>query len=335
MTTKQTPVSYDINTIKSIASSNFNYTIDASIIIILEQMFKELGKTPNLLNSKNRNTNTNSSQTTSFNSRKKNKNMEITDDDEWSRIGTQPVENLKITKLIIAKEGTDASILKLRVSLNKLTDKNYIDIVEKITSILDEIIVINPLDLHKVGNIIFEIASQNRFYSKIYADLFSELISRYSIMNDIFQNNYNEYSRLFDSIEYIESTVDYIKFCDISKINETRKAISLFLVNLTKNGIIQKNNLFEVITKLFKDVLVNLGDSSKVNEINEIVENIVILFDIKLFEDFKEVAVFEDGSSIMFKIRMIAYSKPKEYVGLSIKTKFKMMDLIDGKINKI
>ena len=77
--------------------------------------------------------------------------------------------------------------------------------------------------------------------------------------------------------------------------------------------------------------MVNLGDSSKVNEINEIVENIVILFDIKLFEDFKEVAVFEDGSSIMFNIRLIAHSKPKEFGGLSTKTKFKMLDLLDGK----
>lgn len=328
MTTMLTPVSYDIITIKSIASSKFNYTIDINILNNLEKMFKELGKTTSTLNIKGK---INSSQSSAYNPRKKNKSMEITDDNEWSRVGITPVETLKMTKIIVAKEGTDAFILQLRVNLNKLTNTNYIDIIGKITTILDEIISINPEDLHKVGNIIFEIASQNRFYSKIYADLFSTLISQYSIMNDIFKNNYNEYLRLFDIIEYVESTVDYIKFCDISKINETRKAISLFLVNLTKNGIIQKNNLFEVIVKLFKDVLTNIGDETKVNEVNEIIENIVILFDLNLFEDFKDLEVFENGSSIMFNIRLIAHSKPKEFGGLSTKTKFKMLDLLDGK----
>lgn len=42
-------------------------------------------------------------------------------------------------------------------------------------------------EMIKVSSTIFDIASTNRFYSKIYAELYSELIKKYEIMRETFE----------------------------------------------------------------------------------------------------------------------------------------------------
>ena len=79
-----------------------------------------------------------------------------------------------------------------------------------------------------------------------------------------------------------------------------------------------------------------LSDKNKANNIDEITENIVILFDKNLFTNFDEIKnkpIFEDGTSLWNKFNVIADSKQNEYLGLSTKTKFKYMYDLSWKIN--
>jgi hypothetical protein len=62
----------------------------------------------------------------------------------------------------------------------------------KIIEILDKLIAENITadDMSRFSSIIFEIASNNRFYSKMYAELYSDLSSKYEMLMDTFETTH-------------------------------------------------------------------------------------------------------------------------------------------------
>jgi len=150
-----------------------------------------------------------------FKKGKRGKSLEIINEDDWEAIRT-----FQTTK-IDEKNGIDAQIDMVRIFLNKLTDKNYMDMRNKIMEIIDKLCQekMNTEDMSHFSTAIFDIASTNRFYSKIYAELYADLSSKYSIFKSTFEYNFNQFIDLFNNIEYVDSKVDYDKFCVINKIN--------------------------------------------------------------------------------------------------------------------
>jgi hypothetical protein len=268
--------------------------------------------------------------------KRNNKTMEVLNDDDWESLRT--FQTTQIEK----KVGFDAQIDLIRSYLNKLTDKNYDDIKIKIIDVIENI---NNLKLEsnntestsnekdteilKLGTIIFEIASTNRFYSKIYADLYSELINKYDIMKGVFEENLNNYITLFDIIEYVEPNVDYNKFCKINKDNERRKSLSAFFVNLMKNNIIPKDKIITLLHNLLNQLYTNINQDNKKSEVDELTENIALLFRKDLFNDNTISYELIDNMTINELIQKLAHSKSKNYLSLTNKSIFKFMDLID------
>jgi hypothetical protein len=248
------------------------------------------------------------------------------------------VRSFQPTK-IEKKEGVDVKIDLIRSSLNKMTNKNYDDQVVKITDILDTILTheeeedvndindINDEDMIKIGNIIFEIASNNRFYSKLYADLYSVLMSKYDIMKIVFDKNVESFLTLFQEIEYINPEKDYDKFCSINKINERRKALSLFLVNLTLNNILPFDKLSELLLNLMTQILTFIKEENKNNEVDEIIENVVLLYNKQIFTEAeaesKDKKICIDSVPLLEVIQNLANIKSNQYPSLSKKSIFK------------
>jgi len=256
--------------------------------------------------------------------KRNNKSMEIVNDDDWETIRT-----FQTTK-IEQKVGLDIQIDLLRSYLNKMSEKNYVDIKNKIIETIENMMkeIIDNDEMVKLGTIIFEIASTNRFYSKMYADLYSDLINKFHIMEEIFQENFNNFMDLFDTIEYVEPNVDYNKFCKINKDNEKRKALASFFVNLMNNNIISKNKIITIIRNLMDKIYCYINQDNKKNEVDELTENIAILYKKELFNEVNECELI-DNMSIPSIIEKLAHSKCKNYLSLSNKSIFKFMDLID------
>ena len=256
--------------------------------------------------------------------RRGNKSMEVLNEEDWETLRT-----FQKTKLE-EKIGLDAQIDLVRSHLNKMSDKNYIDSKNKIINVIENILKddINNDEMNKLGTIIFEIASNNRFYSKMYADLYCDLIKNFKIMEIIFQENFNNFINLFDNIEYIEPSVDYNKFCKINKDNEKRRALASFFLNLMNNNIISKEKIISIIRNLMHKIYTYINEDNKKNEVDELTENIAILYKKELFN---ENLVYEliDNMSIIEIIEKLAHSKSKNYLSLSNKSIFKFMDLID------
>lgn len=260
------------------------------------------------------------------NKKRRGRANEIVNDEHWEQLRT-----FQVTK-IEEKTGIDNKIDIIRVNLNKMTDKNYNDMRNKIVDIIDNLVHENVTsdDMVRVSTIIFDIASTNRFYSKMYADLYSELLNRYDTLKNTFENNFKKFVELFNVIEYIDPNVNYDKFCEINKCNEKRKALASFYLNIMINGIIDKTQIMLITRNLLDQIYTYISVDDKKNEVDELVETITILYKKDIYENDKGDNYSKiDGYTISEIIEKIAKSKVKDYKSLTNKALFKFMDMIE------
>ena len=251
-----------------------------------------------------------------------NRAVEVLNDDDWESIRTFQAT------VIEQKVGIDAQIDLIRSSLNKMTEKNYGEHSNKIIEILNQLISENVVEteMQRVGNAIFEIASNNRFFSKLYADLYTLLIDKFEIMRAIFAASFNTFLDIFKNIESGNPDTNYENYCKVVKDNERRKSLSAFFVNLTLNNVINRDKLIELTFNLLNQILVFMTEENKKSEVDEIIENISILYNKEWFEDSEERI---DGETFIKTIEKLARSKAKDYPSLSNKSIFKCMDMIE------
>jgi hypothetical protein len=220
------------------------------------------------------------------------------------------------------EDKVESNINKIKTLLNKLTDKSFDEVLKQIDKIVSEI----TDDKDKIGNLIFEIACTNRFYSQLYTNICSFLIKKYDFMKEIFYITYKNYIQMFDKVEYIDPAVNYDKFCENNKLNEKRKTMSLFIINLVKEDILKKEDIQELYVSFISKVIEWKKEDSKKNEITEITENIFILNN--LFSTEIKILSIQNKTIYDWFLEFSKYNL-KEYPGITSKTKFKYMDILN------
>jgi hypothetical protein len=320
-------IRYTLEDFNNLIFNGFNYELPSETLKIISELSLEVGspsyvKTP-IFQKRENPIKTETGNGGGF-KKKKGKNMEINDND-WETLRT-----FQATK-IEERVGINSEIDNIRSELNKITDKNFMDKRDKIMDIIGAIINNStPEDVKRVSTAIFEIASTNRFYSKMYADLYSDIITSYEIMKGVFEESLSNFSELFNVIEYVDPSVDYDKFCKINKDNEKRKALGVFFINLSMNGIIPNTKIISITRNLLAQIYTFISQENKKNEVDELTENVAILYKREMYED-DEAENYDEigGYTITEIIEKIAKSKVKDYKSLTNKTLFKFMDLID------
>jgi len=239
----------------------------------------------------------------------------------------ETIRNFKKTE-IIKKEGIEKEIDSIRLLINKLTEKSYTVIIEKICDTLDELTANKDYDtacMDRIGYAIFNMATSNKFNSNVYAKLCNTLNNKYEFMVPIISNNISEFMKLFDNMVFVDSTENYDKFCDMNIENERRRSMSLFLTSLYKNDVITLDFVFDNIVNIQTKIMDTKNDESKKMENDEFVEN---LFTLITNIDSPESS--DKWNTVLANINDI---KSTKYPGITSKCKFKHMDLIDS-INK-
>ena len=315
---------YSLDQIENISFNGFNYTVPEKTMNVISSLASQVGspsydKTP--VFKKRETPQPHKDNATPYREKRKH-GKEIVNDDDWESIRT-----FQTTKLE-TKTGVEGDFDTIRSYINKLTDKNYLDMRTKIMDIIDKIE--NEHSLADLGKNIFEVASSNRYYSKIYADLYSDLSMKYAFIRDKYQENLAQFIDLFNHIEYVDPNENYDKFCEINKLNEKRKSLASFYVNLMNNNIIQKSEIVTITRNLLANVYDFISEDNKKNEVEELTETIVLLYKKELYEkddgeDYESIR----GFTINEIIEKIANSKVKDYKSLTSKTIFKFMDLMD------
>jgi hypothetical protein len=314
------PATYSLQQFAAIALNGFNYTIPEETVNLISQLAMKVGsptyiKTP-VFQKKIHN---------DVIARKKPNNHRPKEEEDWSAI--RSFQATKIEK----KEGIDALINKIQLQLNKISDNNRVESEKNIVALLDELIEsgASEEDVHKVSDTFFHIASTNRFYSKLYADLFTNLIEKYAALKQVFQLSFNTFTDLFQKIECGDPDKNYGEYCDHVKKNEMRRALCLFFVNLSKNRVLDSALLLQTLCTLMTQTYELMRTPDKKNEVNELSEIIGIIYSEELVAQSTEQHMIF-GSSIKQLIVTIATSPPKTYESLASKAKFKFMDISDA-----
>ena len=291
------------------------------------------------------NSNTGNSNNMSNIRRARNKPSQITDDD-WNMIRTFQKTELR------KAEGIEKCIDTIRSLLNKLTEATY-DVVKN--EILDEVKEIidnaataataiegeevddanatnatNAIDeenITKIANSIFNTASSNIFYSGLYSKLFKELMSCHEVFKGVFETSFSEFVGLFKKIDYVDPSVDYNKFCEITKTNDKRRAMSTFIVNLMTEGVLHPDKVVEIIMELQEMISSYIKLANKTNELEELNENIFIL----ITNGKGVLSSHEEWERIVSRIKFLSLLKVKmkEYPSVNNKLIFKNMDILE------
>ena len=187
-------------------SDTVDFDIHEDVIAMINMLADKVGapsyqRTPNFKNRENRT----GGRGGGNQRRRKKQNMEISDAD-WEAIRSFQATELE------QKEGIDKLIDNIKGEINKLTDMTYETQIEKICEILNDLVSNESFvdnDRNKVGEVIFDIASSNKFYSKLYAKLFAHVNEQFDFMDGVFNLTRKNYMSKLTNIETADSKKDY------------------------------------------------------------------------------------------------------------------------------
>ena len=166
---------------------------------------------------------------------------------------------------------------------------------------------------------------KNKHCSHLYAQLYNELSSSYDVFNKICTVNYEIYSKIFDTFNYVGPEDDYNLYCDYNKENENRKTMSLFFVNLMKHSVFDVDKIAALISQLMEKVETLVVEENKQEIVEEIVNNLLIM----VKEGYKELSDEKYWGPINSHINKMTSMKKSDASSYTTKIKFKYMDLLD------
>jgi uncharacterized protein YqgV (UPF0045/DUF77 family) len=251
---------------------------------------------------------------------------EITEDD-W-----ETIRRFQATELH-KRQGIDAHLDGIRSDLNKITDKTFDEVFAALCARINELKdEPDATHLQTVGGAIFNTASSNHFFSAVYARLFRQLLHKYNaVFRTVFETNFEQFMALFKTIEHADAKKDYTRFCEVNKTNDKRRAMSLFIVNLMKEGVITTVQIVDIVQQLQSLIRDHLRQSDRTNEVEELTENLFIILKDAHAHTLLRVGHAEEWGAIVREVEYNSQLKPKnaKYPSVTNKTIFKHMDILD------
>jgi hypothetical protein len=288
---------YEIEDFKLIKHNGFDYTIpdeSRNLITLLANLVgsPNYSKSPYFIKS----------------DKKKNKQISV------SNIGWDMLRTFKKTE-IKEKTETEQQLDAIRVLMNKVSKSTLEAVIIKIKDLIK---TVSDDGIHeKVMSLLFSIASSNRFFSALYAKLYTDLVKEFPALKTYFNTTLNGYIELFKNIESCNPDKDYNKFCDINKDNDHRRSISTFITNCMLLGHIEVKVINELIY-YFQKLLVD--NTTDIMILEEITENFFIIVECGL----DKIVLSDDWGNIYEYIQQNSLNK-----SFNNKIKFKFMDLLD------
>jgi hypothetical protein len=195
--------------------------------------------------------------------------------------------NVKQTILQLCKQlGTDIPFTMIQETtgikdslreLNKITKENKEEKSLLICSILQN----HESELEEFLPILFKELCKQPFFSPLYADLFYLFQSKWPIFHTVFNDFFMIHKESLATIQTC-SPDEYDEYCSLKKINDERRAFTLFLVNCIKNksvDILYYDALMNTLVQCITNALGTLGSSHDI--MNEYIEHLFILIQIK------------------------------------------------------
>jgi hypothetical protein len=144
-------------------------------------------------------------------------------------------------------------------------------------------------------------------------------------MREVFETHLNGVMSRFDSVRCGNPDENYDEFCRINKENDERRALVGFFVQLCIIGMVHVDKIVDIFYKLYDMVDKERMNKASMNKIEEVVTTIFGL----VSGSMSFIKSHEKYSDIVEKVSAIANINKKSNPGLSNKSIFKMLDLVD------
>lgn len=248
-----------------------------------------------------------------------------TDNRNWDK------EKLEITKpfkttVIDLKDGIEKDINDIRKALNMISKKNF-ETQKNIILTFVKGFINDDESLIKIAEFVFDIASSNRFYGDMYADLYVSFIEESSKFKDVLDNYLRVFKNTIDDIKSIDSAIDYDGYCKYIKDNDKRRSIASFYTLLSNKGILSVDDIISIIT-YFQTRLLELINLENFNvECEEITEILYIM--ITTCKCNNLLVDNNYWGDILLNVSNVSKYKVSSYKSLSSRVIFKHLDILD------
>lgn len=304
---------YSLNDFETYRRNNSIEKLSHSIELKIKELQSELS----ILDSENYHVN---------NARKSNYSVQS---NQANQANLANLTNFKTTEFT-KREGINVHIYQIRKLFNMLTDKNY---EKHSTTIIEQInFVVKNNTAEEVTlycNFCYQNLSSNLLYSTLSAQLYKTILENYSTFEEILNAaiKYDVIEAKIKKFVYVDPNIDYDKFCENNKLNESLRAEFSFFTNLLKLNCIRYEVIATIILNIYELVNTYIAAKTKKNEIDEISELLYILI-ANSYDSIKSnhVQLYE---VIELNIQKMIDIKKENNSDLNNKCVFKHMDLLD------
>lgn len=245
-------------------------------------------------------------------------------DAEW-----EIMRSFKATKME-SKTGIEKTLNDIRISLNKMSDKNYDKHQSVVLGLVDGYFNgdesdVNDGDTRRISKAIFDIASTNKLNSEIYANLYKSLIS----VNEIFRTLLDEFVAGVTNMDefpiYVDPDQDYDGFCVYSKACDRKKATSTFLVQCLKVKLIAPAQIVQILCEFLEYVESHIESDGFSKLVEEVIENVFVITTLC----GKSLSTTENWSRVVDNVKRLALRKHEGLSSFSNRATFKCMDILE------
>lgn len=318
--------SYSIRDIEIILFNGISYQLPENVISTISELSKMFGGTVSETIEKD------ASKYKSSYSKPEPSNKPSSSQD-WDSLRT-----FKATKIDV-KNGIEKDINLIRSGLNKMSVKNYAAqrdfIIQHVKTFMEspteeKETEEKQINIRRIAQSIFDIASNNKPNSELYANLYGGLIEQFSgnepnVFSTILTDFVSQFKYTIDSMNYVDPNVDYDGFCDYTKKNDTRKSTTLFLVNLAKGHVISLDTILDLIECFQEKILKYVDEPQKTNEVEELIETVYIF----ITQSVSFLRNEPRWANIIEKMGFMTKMKSKDHLSFTNRALFKCMDTAD------
>lgn len=321
---------YNLNDFESMINNGFKCELSDEVLGIIQQLADQVGapeyiKTPQFVR---RERGSADGYKQPRRRRGKQKAQELSDE-AW-----QQIRNFEATKRE-DREGIDKSIDSVRKAMNKISNKTYdtlkTTIFTELNTILDSGIDVEGEDMTKLVNSLFKIASQNGFYSELYAKLYSELVSSFDFIKLPLDAAVENYISELNTITYVSSDDDYDMFCKNNKDNTERRARGTFFINAYLHDLVKADSIIDILNEVQDKITAYISEEDQteiVNELSELLGEMLPAI-ISAVNKRGDDSFNEDLAEIVSNVETVSKYTSKQYPSLSNKSVFKHMDILE------
>ena len=299
-----TILQYKLDVFENVKKDGFDFTFDDSVIALIQDIAEKVGA-PGYI------------KTPTFAKKKK------------------PTIKATVFKQEIACLFDEIKV-EIRKMMNKISNDSYNDIYETLCTKIELLIGEenkSPETLQEemsyIGNLIFDLATFNHFYTALYAKLYRDLMKKYDVFTNILESTFTQFMERFQNITYISPNDDYDGHCKYNQEKDVRKALTSFISELCLIDVIEEEYVITLIHNLHTQIKLHIPNENVKHLCDELSECIKLL----ICNTIDVLNNIDEWNGIKEVVQECCQLKPRVNPGFTAKALFCFYDIRD-KIHK-